>query len=150
MSLFDRLGIPRLFAPGAGDAEEATDDDVQDAVEHVHFDTSASLTDPTATATDAAGVTSVSSDFSIDWDNDLEGRADGVNAVSAGLASGENEFSIQVSIEVPTKTLECPECGNDNEVPVQQFCHVDFSGDMEALSGDYAIGFTCDRCGFPH
>jgi len=104
-----------------------------------------------ATFTDPDGETVTTTDFHIE-DVNLEHSADGINEVSSGLSpaieDAKKEF--QLTVEVPTKTLVCVNCNHPNVVPAWAFVSVDFSGELEPLSGDYAVGHQCQKCGFPY
>jgi len=106
---------------------------------------------PVATFTNANGETVTTKNFSV-TDVNLETDADGVNEVSAGLSEAieDAQREFQLTVEVPTKTLVCPNCDHPNEVPVWAFVDVQFSGDTEPLSGEYAFGHQCNQCGFPY
>jgi len=104
-----------------------------------------------ATVTTEDGHTFQTSDFgAFDIQADLNADDVDVNEVSAGLKAGGREHEVQLTLEVPTKTLTCPNCTHDNEVPVWNFTRVTFNGDLEHLSGDYAFGHKCEQCGFPY
>lgn len=106
---------------------------------------------PNATVTLPDGTTQTTKEFAVK-DVNLELDADGVNEVSSGLSEAieDAQREFQLTMEVPTKTLTCPNCSHDNEVPVWAFVDVDFSGDLEPLSGEYALGHQCEQCGFPY
>jgi len=104
-----------------------------------------------ATVTTADGHTFQTTDFAsfnIRVDGDMDDVD--VNEVSAGLVDGDREHEVQLTLEVPTKTLVCVNCDHPNEVPIWNFTRVKFSGDLEHLSGDYAVGHQCEQCGFPY
>jgi predicted RNA-binding Zn-ribbon protein involved in translation (DUF1610 family) len=104
-----------------------------------------------ATFTDPDGETVTTRDFRVE-DVNLEHSADAIAEVSSGLSpaieDAKQEF--QLTVEVPTKTLTCPNCGHDKDIPVWSFVNIQFNGEMEPLSGDYALGHQCPQCGFPH
>ena len=106
---------------------------------------------PNATVTLPDGTTQTTTEFAVK-DVNLELDADGVNEVSSGLSEAieDAQREFQLTMEVPTKTLTCPNCSHDNEVPVWAFVDVNFSGDLEPLSGEYALGHQCEQCGFPY
>lgn len=107
--------------------------------------------DPQATVTLEDGETVRTSDFSVqDVSLDLGENGTDMDNVSIGLSDADQEHSFQATIEVPTKTLVCNNCGAANAVPVWSFVQVDFGGDLEHLSGEYAMGHQCKRCGFPY
>lgn len=106
---------------------------------------------PNAMVTLPDGTTQTTKEFAVK-DVNLELDADGVNEVSSGLSEAieDAQREFQLTMEVPTKTLVCPNCDHANEVPVWAFVDVDFSGDLEPLSGEYALGHQCEQCGFPY
>ena len=108
-------------------------------------------TDPAATVTFSDGHTATLTDFSVDYETDLSDVSNtGNSEVSAGLVDGERELEAQFTLEVPTKTLVCVNCNHPNEVPAFNLTRIQFSGDLEPLSGMYAIGHQCEQCGFPY
>ena len=97
------------------------------------------------------GHTATLTDFSVDYETDLSDVSNtGNSEVSAGLVDGERELEAQFTLEVPTKTLVCVNCNHPNEVPAFNLTRIQFSGDLEPLSGMYAIGHQCEQCGFPY
>lgn len=106
---------------------------------------------PNATFTYPDGDTTTTKSFSV-TDVNLETDADGVNEVTAGLSEAieDAQKEFQLTLEVPTKTLVCPNCDHPNEIPAWSFVDVSFTGDLEPLSGEYAIGHQCVQCGFPY
>lgn len=134
-----------MFGTSGDDDNEETDND---AVEPTDDDwaLNATLTKPDGTTTTTKQFSV--SDLNVDWKAD----SDGLNEVSAGLSKRiedvEQEF--QLTLEVPTKTITCPNCNHANHVPIWAFVDVSFSGELEALSGEYALGHQCVNCGFPY
>jgi hypothetical protein len=107
----------------------------------------------TATFTNPDGETTTTNDFGVFQANvDLSRDTDGVSEVTAGLSEAieDAKREFQLTVEVPTKTLVCPNCDHPNDVPVWSFAELRFSGDLEPLSGEYALGHQCVKCGFPH
>ena len=106
---------------------------------------------PTATVTFSDGHTATLTEFSVDYETDLSDVSNtGVGEVSAGLSDGDRELDAQCTLEVPTKTLVCVNCDHANEVPAFNLTRIQFSGDLEPLSGMYAVGHQCEQCGFPY
>lgn len=123
---------------------EQNDDDHDGAEVTPQFTTNATFTYPD-------GDTTTTKDFSV-TDVNLKRDADGVNEVTGGLSEAieDAKQEFQLTLEVPTKTLVCPNCDHPNELPVWSFVDVSFNGDLEPLSGEYAIGHQCVQCGFPY
>lgn len=112
-----------------------------------------SIDKPTATVTLDDGDTHTITDFSItSAENNLSYPDDAeMEGVSIGLKPEQTEFHFQATVEVPTKTVVCMNCNHPNTVPVWAFAHVEFGADeLEHLSGDYAVGHQCVKCGFPY
>lgn len=145
--LMDRLDWNLNLNLTMDDTDTDNEDTTKDAVESGGKPTFT----PNATLTRPDGTTVTTKDFAVK-DVNLELDADGVNEVSSGLSEAieDAQREFQLTVEVPTKTLTCPNCSHDNEVPVWAFVDVDFSGDLEPLSGEYALGHQCEQCGFPY
>lgn len=108
---------------------------------------------PNATFTYPDGTTTTTKDFdAFDMDVSLDDDMDGMSEVSAGLSEAieDAQQEFQLTVEVPTRTLVCPNCDHLNEIPVWAFVKLDFRGDLEPLSGEYALGHQCNQCGFPY
>lgn len=107
-----------------------------------------------ATLTRPDGTTTTTTDFSLDdvTVQRADFSADGVNECSAGLSEAieDAQQEFQLTVEVPTRTLVCPNCDHPNEVPVWNFVELTFSGELEPLTGEYAVGHQCVQCGFPY
>jgi hypothetical protein len=104
---------------------------------------------PHATVTTPDGETHRLKDVQID-DVSLEHSADAIREVSSGLLKSGATRDFQLSVEVPVKELECPNCDQTNSVPVWSFVRIEFDGQMDVFSGYYALGHTCVWCGYPH
>lgn len=108
---------------------------------------------PTATFTNTDGKTVTTDDFMVDKvavniADDMDGVAEVSSGLSPTLEDAKQEF--QLTVEVPTRTVVCPNCDHPNKVPVYSFVELSFSGDLEPLSGEYALGHQCRDCGFPY
>lgn len=106
-----------------------------------------------ATLTTPDGKTQTVRDFTVnDISVERSEAATNIRECTAGLSPRieDVEQTFQLSIEVPTKTLECPNCGYKNHVPIWNFVQVEFNGDLEGLSGEYAVGHNCVYCRYPH
>jgi hypothetical protein len=146
--LLDRLGWNLRPTNRENDTMDDEDTD-NDAVEPDDHDIQGGCLNATVTLSD--GTTKTVSDFgAFSVDLSRSGKDVGFNEVTTGLKHGDREVTAQITLEVPTKTLTCPNCNHDNEIPVWNFTRVKFSGELEPLSGDYAVGHQCEQCGFPY
>lgn len=146
-----RYWFRSTFGRGADEQDTENEETDNVAVDNSRMDWVSDPDDPAATVTFSDGHTATLTDFNVDYETDLSDvRNTGNGEVSAGLVDGERELEAQFTLEVPTKTLVCVNCNHPNEVPAFNLTRVQFSGDLEPLSGMYAVGHQCEQCGFPY